>query len=277
MNKEKDSFWKRIRYKYRLSVMNEDTLTESWHVRLSKLGVFMVLTLMFVLTIALFGVLIIYTPIRNVLPGYSESLRQQIIQQTNAVDSLSTTVELHRQYIDIVKQVVMGEVSTDTVQSLDSMQLVMREQLLEAKNEVTAEFIAQYEANQKDNLQLFDIRQTAPTTTFFRPVKGVVVEKYNPERGRLGVDIRCLKDEPVSAVLAGTLVYVNYEIDNTYTMMVQHTQYISIYSHVERTAKHVGDVVQAGDCIAVADESKMMHFELWQNGKSVNPEEVIAF
>lgn len=277
MDKEKDSFWKRIRYKYRLSVMNEDTLTESWHVRLSRLGVFTLLCALFVLTLALFSVLIIFTPIRNVLPGYSESLRQQLIQQTTQIDSLGTDVQLQRSYLDMIKQIMVGEVSSDSVQSLDSMQIVMREQLLLAKSEVTEEFIAQYEEKGRDNLQLFDIQQNVPTQTFFLPAHGVVITTCSPEEGRFGVTIRSPKNENITAVLSGTVIHVDYEIDNTYTIVLQHATYLSLYTHVGKVNKHVGDCVETGETIGIVDENKELGFELWLAGKCVNPEEVIAF
>ena len=40
--------------------------------------------------------------------------------------------------------------------------------------------------------------------------------------------------------------------------------------------KQVGDHVQAGESIAMLENSPLQ-FELWQNGKPINPEEVIAF
>ncbi len=272
MEEKKDSFWRKIRYKYRLSVMNEDTLTESWHIRLSKLGVFSTLCVMFFFTLAIFAVLIVYTPIRNVLPGYSESLRQQLIAQTSQVDSLSADLELQRQYLDVIKQVVSGEVMSDTIQSLDSMQIVMREQLLEAKNEATEEFVAQYEAKGKDNLQFFDIQQTTPVITFFRPAHGVVQSNTDD-----GVLILTPPNENVTSVLSGRVIVINYEIDNTYTIMVQHEQFLSIYKHVGRVLKKKGDYVQAGESIGIMSEDKPLLFELWQGGKQINPEEVIAF
>ena len=176
-----DSFWRRILYKYRLSIMNEDTFTEIWHTRLSRMSVFVILVLLFVFTLGLYSFLIFYTPIRNVLPGYSESIRQRLIDESKRVDSLGTELELQTRYLSVVRDVVAGEVKSDTVQSLDSMQIVMRERLLDAKSEATAEFMAQYEEKERDNLQLFDVQQTAPSITFFRPVHGVVVTAYNPD------------------------------------------------------------------------------------------------
>ena len=143
MTDKKDSFWRRLLYKYRLSIMNEDTFTETWHTRLSRLSVFVLLTVLFFVTLGIYSLLIFYTPIRNVLPGYSESIRQRLVEETVRVDSLSTTLAVQTQYLSVIRDIMAGEVKSDTVQSLDSLQIVQREQLLQAKSEATEEFIAQ--------------------------------------------------------------------------------------------------------------------------------------
>ena len=45
---------------------------------------------------------------------------------------------------------------------------------------------------------------------------------------------------------------------------------------VTKVLKRVGDVVQAGESIAIVGNMPLW-FELWQDGKAINPEEVIAF
>lgn len=274
--KKKISLWHRLREKYRISVLDEHTLTEHWHLHLNGWGAIVVIAMLFLLSLALFSLVILYTPVRNYLPGYSENIRQQLMVESSRIDSLGSSLELQRQYLNIIKQVVAGEVHSDTVQSLDSMQIVMREQLLEAKSEATAEFIAQYESKEKDNLQLFEIANTAPVLSFFRPAHGVIVVPYAPKENSYGVAIRTLEKENIATVLSGTVVYVNYEISNTYTLIVQHGNYVSVYRDVEKPLKSIGDAVQAGESIAIAGK-RLVIFELWRDGISVNPEEVIAF
>ena len=274
---KRDSWWRRLRDKHRISVLDENTWTEQWSAHLSGWGAIVLLAGMFLLTLGLFSLVILYTPIRNYLPGYSENIRQQLVTESARVDSIQTSLDMQRQYLGVIKQVVAGEVQSDTVQSLDSMQLIMREQLLEAKSEATAEFIAQYEEKEKDNLQLFDVQNTTPMLTFFRPAHGVVIEPFSMEDRHYGVAVQTPKHENITSVLAGTVVFVNYEIGNTYTVMVQHTTYLSVYRQVEKVLKPVGSNVQAGESIAIAADEKPLWFELWQNGKAVNPEEVIAF
>lgn len=275
-DKKKISFWKRLRNKYRISVINEETLAERWYLHLSAWGAIVVTALLFLLTLVLFSLVILYTPVKNYLPGYSEEIRQQLIEESVKVDSIGESLELQRQYLNIIKQVVAGEVHSDTIQSLDSMQIIMREQLLEAKNQATEEFIAQYEDKEKDYLQLFDIANTTPVLSFFRPAHGVIVEQFDEKQKQYSITLQTPARANVTAILAGTIVYLNYELTDTYTLILQHDNYISIYKGISKMIKQVGDHVQAGESIAMLENSPLQ-FELWQNGKPINPEEVIAF
>lgn len=270
----KDSFWKRANYKYRLCLMNEDTLIEKWHIRVSRLSAVVVLTLCFFFTLGILAVLIIFTPIRNILPGYSESIRAQLVEQTVVIDSLGTEVELQAQCMNLVKQIMVGDVKADTVQPLDSIQILMRQQLLEAKAEATEEFIAQYEQKGKDYLQLFSQHSDVPLTTFFRPAHGVVVK--HADATHPGVLIQTPHNENITSVLGGTVVMTTFEINNTYTLVVQQEHYVSIYKNVAKVLKSVGTKVEAGETIAVASDQPL-YFELWHHGQPLNPEEVIVF
>lgn len=274
--KKKNSLWRKLRKQYRISVLDNNTLAEHMHIHLNGWGAIVVAAVLFLLTMGLFSLMILYTPIKNYLPGYSEDIRHQLIEESTRLDSLGTSLELHRQYLDIIKQIMVGEVQTDTMQHVDSMFIITKEQLLEAKSEATQEFIAQYEAKEKDNLQLFYVANTTPVLSFFRPAHGVILQSFSEKEHRYGVLIQTPEKENVTAVLAGTVMYVNYEIGNTYSMMVQHQNYLSIYRNITKVLKHVGDAVEAGETIAIMGNQPLI-FELWQAGTAINPEEVIAF
>ena len=78
-NTNKLSFWKRIRFKYKLSFINENTLEEVWSFRLSQLSVFISLGVFAFSLVAFTALIIIMTPIRNYLPGYLDvEVRKEI-------------------------------------------------------------------------------------------------------------------------------------------------------------------------------------------------------
>lgn len=272
-----ENWFQRIRRKRRLTLIDDDTLREFWHIHVSGLGVFTVLFFMFLLTIGVLSLLIIYTPFRNILPGYSASLRQEIIEESMRIDSLQQTMNLQTQYISVVRDVVAGEVHSDTVVSLDSLQIIMHEQLLEAKNEATEAFIAEYEERERDNLLLFDVPTSTPLLSLYTPAHGAVISSYAPQEGRHGVTIQTPDKENVCATLDGTIVYIDAEEDGTNTVMVLHQAYLSVYRHVGRLLCHLGDAVQTGQTIAIVKESTPFVFELWKQGQEIDPEEIIAF
>ena len=64
-----NSTLKRLRNRYRLVVMNEDTYEEVVKFRLSRLSVYIVLSSIFVILTVLSVALIVFTPIKYYLPG----------------------------------------------------------------------------------------------------------------------------------------------------------------------------------------------------------------
>lgn len=272
-----ESWFRRIRRKRRLTLIDDDTLREFWHIHVSGLGVFTVLFFMFLLTIGILSLLIVYTPFRNILPGYSASLRQEIIEESMRIDSLQHTLDLQTQYVNVVRDVVAGEVKSDTVVSLDSLQIVMQERLLEAKSEATEAFLAEYESRERDNLLLFDAPTSSPVLSLYAPAHGVVIAPYAPHEGRHGIVIQTPNKENICATLDGTVVYVDAEENETSTIMVLHQTYLSVYKGVGRVLCRVGDAVQTGQTLAIVKEGQPFTFELWKQGQDINPEEIIAF
>ena len=266
------------RHKYRLAMLDDITLREVFHFRVSLLGAISMITLSIIALIVLLSVLIVYTPLRNILPGYSASLRQQLVQESARVDSLQADLTLQRQYLDVIKQLTAGDIETDSVQSLDSLQRVERAQILEQqRNEVTEVFLAQYEQKEHDRLLLYDNTTTKTVPQLYRPVRGVIMQSAEPEERQYAVWVKTARNENVLSILRGNVVLAERAEDNTYTIVVQHTPYMSVYRHLAKPLKMQGMQVEAGDAIGVTDGEKELVFEIWEAGRFVNPEEVIAW
>lgn len=278
MNKTNNqSFWSRLKTRRRIAVMDDDSLKQLWSFRLSALGVIIMFVLMFLVTVAVLSVIIIYTPMRNILPGYNQNIREQLMEESVRLDSLSNAMGLQRQYLEVIRSITAGEVSTDTVPGSDSLQLIFQEQLLEAKREATEDFVAQYEQKEKDNLQLFDIQNTAPAITLTSPVLGTITQHFLPQDGYYDIAIQTAEKASVMTVLAGTIVWQEKALDDTYTIIVQHQNYISVYRNVGYATHKVGDALRSGETIGLMTQPLPLRFELWKEGYALNPEEVIAF
>ena len=279
MKEKLNDLKQRLRNEYRISIINEDTLAEHRHLRITVgRGILLALGVAFVSWL-LFSLFILITPLRNYMPGYSVNIRHQLMEESAKVDSLVTSLELQRQYLNVITQVVAGEVSSDTIQSIDSMQLIMREKLLVAKSEVTADFIAQYESSEKDNLQLFETVLSANTShpsNFFAPIHGAVTTPFSTKDRKYAITISSYGNKNASSTLDGTIISVLYGVNSQYSVIIQHTQFTSIYHGIQQPTKRVGDTVKAGEVIGMIKDNTL-GFELWKNGQPNNPEEFIVF
>lgn len=263
--------------KYRLAMLDDTTLREVFHVRVSAMSAIGILSLIFVVLIVLLSLLIVYTPVRNIMPGYSASIRQQLIDESARVDSLQADLTVQRQYIDVLKQVVAGDIRLDSVQNLDSLQLIERAQILAFNNEATDAFMAQYEQKERDRLLLFDNAVNRTIRQMARPVRGVIVQSAAPEAKQFGTVIRTTKNENLLAAMRGTIISTERMADNTFSVVLQNGAFTVVYRHVSKVMKPQGTAVEKGETIGMTDAEHDLELEMWDNGQFVNPEEVIVW
>src|SRR4051812_31812318 len=107
---------KRLRNRYRLVVMNDDTYEEVVTFKLSRFSVYVALSSMFVLLVGLTVALIVFTPVKYYIPGYgSAKVDREYRQLKYAYDSLDKATMLQTQYIHSLQKVFSGApVTLDT-------------------------------------------------------------------------------------------------------------------------------------------------------------------
>lgn len=96
--------------KRRFIIYNEDTLAESFSLKLTLMNVFVVATLGAILIIFVTTFIIAFTPLREYIPGYaSTDLKQKAAKLTQQSDSLLKVTKANNAYINALKSVVKGE------------------------------------------------------------------------------------------------------------------------------------------------------------------------
>ncbi len=109
-----NSTLKRLRNKYRLVVMNEDTYEEVVKFKLNRLSVYIALSTLFVLLVGLTVALIVFTPLKYYLPGTGYGNAKQIKEYRELkikVDSIEQALNYKEQYFNNVQKVLQGNVS----------------------------------------------------------------------------------------------------------------------------------------------------------------------
>lgn len=278
------AFFDKMRFKYRISVLDENTLEESWHVRLSKLTLFLYVCVFILITFFILAVLIYTTPLRYYLPGYGdEGNRETVIAESMRADSLQKQMDRQVLYLNVIKDVISGNLDTADIKPLDSLVLIdKKDELALNKSERERSFIEQFEQEEKYNLSSLDSRRNNNAYVFFRPVKGIIEQPFNLLEKQYGISILTSPNENVLSVLDGTVIYADYSFNNGWVIQIQHEgNYISVYKNNSRLLKKAGDIVYAGESIAITENAGMkdnhFYFELWNNGNAVNPEDLIIF
>ena len=108
-----DTF-KRLRNRYRLVVMNDDTYEEVVTFKLSRLSVYILLSTIFVVLVGLTVALIVFTPLKYYIPGYDDlKIGREYRQLKYRTDSLEQQVNYQARYIDGLKKVLKGDVTVN--------------------------------------------------------------------------------------------------------------------------------------------------------------------
>ena len=106
-----NSTLKRLRNRYRLVVMNEDTYEEVVKFRLSRLSVYIMLSSIFVVLTVFTVALIVFTPIKYYLPGVGYGDARQVRAYRSLkirTDSIESALAYKQKYLDDLKKVLQG-------------------------------------------------------------------------------------------------------------------------------------------------------------------------
>lgn len=280
------AFWHNIKFKYRLTIVNENTLEEVAGLHVSKLNGLSVLLCACTVIFLTAAVIIAFTPLRNYLPGYINSdVRRQIVENALRADSLQQALDRQNRYMMTVRDILSGRVKTDTVASLDSLTDARAEQLMERSRE-EEEFRRRYEEEERYNLTAVTGAHDAAGMVFFRPLRAAVAVPFNPADKHFGVDLAAGPREGVMAALDGTVVLAAYIAGEGRVVMIQHAQnFLTVYRHCGGLMCASGDQVKGGDVIALTQDRKdadggshpFFHFELWHGGVPIDPARYVVF
>lgn len=283
MAKEKVRLWDRLKYKYKLSVINETSYEEVFNFRLSQLHVLTALSVLAVILVVLTILLIAFTDLREFIPGYPDgNMRQMIAQNALRVDSLENELLKRDRFFKSIRLVLNGGDTTSLERSREDTARYRNDTIRFQISEQENEFRAAIEERERFNLSLGMKEQNHDYYHFFPPVEGIVTQSFDEKKRHYGTDIVAKANAKVAAVLDGVVIFTDWTVKTGYVIQVQHTNdLISVYKHNSILLKKQGDYVRAGEVLGVVgntgEESSgpHLHFELWRAGNPLNPENFI--
>ena len=283
--KKEKKFTKKLLHKYRLVILNEDTFEERFAIKLTRLNVFILTSISAIALVFLTILLIAFTPLREYIPGYSSArLKKQATVLNYKTDSLVNELELNKRYYASIRKVLTGDVATIDF-NRDSI-------LQAAKNDVGSlevspsreDSLLRQKVDKEDKYNLFESSVDQSNYVLFPPVNGTISEGYNIEEKHFAVDVVVAANTPVKATADGTVIFAEWTVETGYVIIMEHNQeLISVYKHNSDITKAQGDLVKAGEVIAMSGNTgelstgPHLHFELWSKGYPVNPTNFIDF
>ena len=280
---DKKSFISKLLTKYRLVLLNDSTYEEKTSFKISRLNVFSALfALMFIIVLITSGILF-FTPIREYIPGYSStSLQKQANLLSYKTDSLRQIVFLNDQYINSLKKVLTGDLETieykpDSAVYKDAMDI----QIIEKSKE---DSILRQLVDNEDKYNLANINKDKDFYLLTSPISGAVSQNYSIADDHLAIDISVDTGTPVKAVSNGRVILSEWTTQTGYVLIIDHgNDLISVYKHNSKLLKSQGEIVKQGEIIALSGNSGVLtsgphlHFELWSEGFSIDPNTLINF
>lgn len=282
---KKSKFFRKLKNKYRLVILNDASFEERFSFRLSPLNLVLLSISAATLLIVLVSVIIVYTPLRESIPGYTDvSLREDLTKMVLKADSLEKELNQNKKYLQNISTILKGG-KPEAITS-DSIIEPISAQSDPGKISKEDSLLRDYVEREEAYSLLADEESSSSNSTlfYFPPLLGTISNDFNPSEEHFGIDIVAPKDEAIKATLPGTVIFAEWTVETGYVIQVQHSDNLSsIYKHNSVLLKKPGDKVNAGEAIAIVGNSgdlssgPHLHFELWQDGIAIDPKQYINF
>ena len=271
---------------FRLSLVDNETHESLRSIRFNQAqliyGIISAILALLLVGYLLFAV----TPLRTIIPGYPNAhTRRQAVTNAIKIDSLENAVARWNLYAESLSRVLTGDATIDLdslvhtsvpryLSDKDRAELARRDSLLQETVQKEEQFGVGSRAER--DLPIEGVH-------FFTPLKGVVAKAYDRVI-HPGIDVTAPTGTVVSAVLDGSVIFTGWDAEQGYIILIQHRDnLLSIYTNNQKLLRSSGDAVKAGTPIALVGgtgrqaETDHLHFELWQNGQSLDPTRFISF
>jgi hypothetical protein len=108
---DSNSSLRRLRNRYRLVIINEDSFNEVVTFKLTRLSVYIALSTLFVVLVGLTVALIIFTPLKLYIPGYGDAQKAKEYEMLKMrADSIEQSLIKKQEYIDNIEKVLKGNI-----------------------------------------------------------------------------------------------------------------------------------------------------------------------
>lgn len=296
-NNDQEKWFDKLKHTYRLVVMRDESFEEVGSYRLTRLNIYLLVSTIIVATAFFVILFIVFTPVRKYIPGYGDvNLRPEAELLAKEVIRLQELHKANETYVTNVKRVFAADHEyEDEISPVDSTNVLPDSLLKLDRIEEDEELRIAVESDElvsipddgeiDENNAEFRSR-TVPLEQLYltAPAKGEISNGFRMDKGHYGVDILAPKNTPIKSILNGVVIQSDWTLETGKTIAIQHPDnVVTFYKHNSALLKKIGEEVKAGEAVAIIGNTGTLssgphlHFELWYNGKPVDPEDYISF
>lgn len=266
---------------YKISIEDESHLHTLAEVTVSPLRIAAAAIGVIILLIIIGGLLVMFTPLRNMLPGYMDT-NQRMATEENLLrlDSLQEAYLANKSYIDNYLRVLDTErTPTDSARSVGHALSAVADSLMPA-GEREHRFTSLMEERERFNISV--LAPLAADAMAFSPVCSDGIFTAQSKDSELG-EVIVPEGESVRSIADGIAVDVHHSaMDGGYTLLVQHDRgFLSAYSGTGSPLVACGDALNSGQVIALAPApdkrgERRIGVMMWHNGLPLVPYQYVG-
>lgn len=285
--KKKKDFINKLSSSYRVTILKETSFEEKFSGNLTPIKTLFISTLVFLVLSLFFWFLYAHTAIKYYIPGYpNEEIVTADIQNKLSADSIAQISAQNELYFKNLKSLLKGEKIEELSDEKDSSMSQEGDLIFTISG---VDSLARNQIEQENELDitessLSESKKFLEEVLLHKPLEGVLSDGVDFKIGHYGVDISAGEGTRVKAILNGTVVFSGFTATGGNEIHIQHDYHlISIYKHNSAVLKSPGDKIISGESVAIVGNSgehsdgTHLHFEMWQKGTPLNPEDYFSF
>ncbi len=270
----------RTRRRFRLSFINENTFNEIWTIRLSQRKVIALITLLIVALGSMIATLIVFTPLKTLLPGYlKQSQRQEYIVNSMRVDSMITQLRVIDAYADNFKKILLDSIDIKPVAAMAENTSALLDSMT-PQSESERQFIKQYDASNRYNVNILS-SIAAEGLSLHNPASTATI--VSKQQGNEEFTLLTPNRVPVLAMHEGTVIDTYHSIGDGHTVTIQHPDgLLSKYSGISSIFVEKGTKVSSGTSVGIMASTTnrpetLLTIEIWNKGTKLNPQDYLQW
>ena len=284
-----------LRKKVRILIISKETYEEKRAFDVSLIMILVYSLFTFLILTLLTYMIVSATSLRYLIPGYPNTVdteRMEQIDKNNLIklEEYEAKINRYDEYFHNLSVILNGgDIKDEAITKKDTLPQnnpTHNYNFKPTKNDSLLRL--KIDEREKYDISIFSasnrIDEKLNGVLFFSPLKGEITNRFDLKKGHYGIDVIASNNEAVKAILNGTVVYADWTPENGHVIQSQHAQnLVSIYKHNSFLLKKTGDLVKAGDAVAIVGNSgelstgPHLHFELWHNGIPLDPEKFVVF